>query len=387
MFARAPIMTEAGKDLLLRSILGETITFTKFKVGSGELTGGATGSALTDLIDAKVTFGIAGMSGPTNGAVTISGSFSSSDVQADFRLRELGLFAKIGNEAEKLYCYINDGVEAGTMKKNNSNVAAQHHFTMVVEVGEAQNISVVISSTLYTLKSEFDAHVNATNNPHGVTKAQLGLGNVPNVATNDQEPTFEEASTLENIASGEKFSVILGKIKKAITYLTTHKHGAADITSGVLSVARGGTGQSSLTNIARYFRNEMKKSIFDLRGHGTISDLDAVTTPGVYFVNTQEGATLPYTTTNGNNADLMTGILFVFYAAYNYNNAVYDDPEDYPETAPLIWQLFISNPITIGTLNGYTASGLPVEIKRREGVPDIDLSTFELRGYEWGVWE
>ena len=47
-----------------------------------------------------------------------------------------------------------------------------------------------------------------------ITKANIGLNNVPNVATNDQTPTFSEAITRTNIVSGEKLSVILGKIKK-----------------------------------------------------------------------------------------------------------------------------------------------------------------------------
>ena len=53
------------------------------------------------------------------------------------------------------------------------------------------------------------------------TASEVGLGNVPNVSTNDQTPTFTEASTRANIASGEKLSVILGKIKKFFTDLKT----------------------------------------------------------------------------------------------------------------------------------------------------------------------
>lgn len=57
-------------------------------------------------------------------------------------------------------------------------------------------------------------HSQTTGNPHGTTASDVGLGNVPNVSTNDQTPTFSEASTRNNIASGEKLSVILGKIQK-----------------------------------------------------------------------------------------------------------------------------------------------------------------------------
>lgn len=52
-------------------------------------------------------------------------------------------------------------------------------------------------------------------------KSKVGLDNVPNVATNDQTPTFTEASTRVNIASGETLSTLFGKIKKFFTDLKT----------------------------------------------------------------------------------------------------------------------------------------------------------------------
>lgn len=64
-------------------------------------------------------------------------------------------------------------------------------------------------------------HSQTTGNPHGTTAADVGLGNVPNVSTNNQTPTFTQASTRNNIASGEKLSVIFGKIQKFFNDLKT----------------------------------------------------------------------------------------------------------------------------------------------------------------------
>ena len=69
-------------------------------------------------------------------------------------------------------------------------------------------------------KTAYD-HSQTTGNPHGTTKGDVGLGNVPNVSTNDQTPTFTESSTRNNIASGEKLSVILGKVQKFFNDLKT----------------------------------------------------------------------------------------------------------------------------------------------------------------------
>ena len=62
----------------------------------------------------------------------------------------------------------------------------------------------------------------AGTNPHGTTKSDVGLGNVPNVATNDQTPSYAEASSLAKLTSGEKLSVAFGKISKAVTDLISH---------------------------------------------------------------------------------------------------------------------------------------------------------------------
>lgn len=47
-----------------------------------------------------------------------------------------------------------------------------------------------------------------------ITKAHIGLSEVPNVSTNNQAPTWTVAAENANIASGEKMSVIMGKIAK-----------------------------------------------------------------------------------------------------------------------------------------------------------------------------
>lgn len=68
--------------------------------------------------------------------------------------------------------------------------------------------------------AELKGHLAAAN-PHGITKDSLGLGNVANVATNDQTPTFSQAASRENINSGERLSVIFGKVKKYFADLKT----------------------------------------------------------------------------------------------------------------------------------------------------------------------
>ncbi len=79
------------------------------------------------------------------------------------------------------------------------------------------------------VQANLTAHINNKSNPHGVTKAQVGLGNVDN--TSDANKPISTAT--QNALNGKAN--------------TSHNHSAANITSGTLSVARGGTGQTTLT--------------------------------------------------------------------------------------------------------------------------------------------
>lgn len=65
-------------------------------------------------------------------------------------------------------------------------------------------------------------HTSKKDNPHEVTAKQVGLGNVPNVSTNDQTPTYTAANEVAELKSGEKLSTAFGKIAAAIKKFISH---------------------------------------------------------------------------------------------------------------------------------------------------------------------
>lgn len=71
-------------------------------------------------------------------------------------------------------------------------------------------------------KTAYEHAQKKSGNPHGVTKSDVGLGNVPNVSTNDQAPTYTVASADAELASGEKLSTAFGKIAKVVKSLIAH---------------------------------------------------------------------------------------------------------------------------------------------------------------------
>lgn len=107
----------------------------------------------------------------------------------------------------------------------NENMIVTENIELKAPKGDAfYDISYVAENNEILDKEikKSNEHIDNLENPHKVTAKQVGLGNVPNVATNDQAPTYTEASTLATLTSGEKLSIAFGKIKCAITRLIDH---------------------------------------------------------------------------------------------------------------------------------------------------------------------
>jgi len=179
MITKVPILTDAGKSLFNKAQAGETLTFTRFKVGDGVLPEGSDGRGLTDLINELFTFGITDTDSSHDGYIKVTGEFDTEDIPSEMRFRELGLFAKGEDDVEVLYCYSNDGADAGTLVTGDGNIFTQQEISFDIVIGTAEHVTAVIApEMIYATKAAFDAHVADQNNPHGVTAAQIGVGYV-----------------------------------------------------------------------------------------------------------------------------------------------------------------------------------------------------------------
>ena len=132
---------------------------------------------------------------------------------------------EITGESGKIY------VDLTTSKTYRWSGTAYAVISETIALGET-------SSTAYRGdrgKTAYDHSLKTSGNPHKVTKSDVGLGNVPNVTTDNQTPSFTPATTLANITSKEKLSDMLGKIAKAIADFISHK---GDKTSHITSAER-----------------------------------------------------------------------------------------------------------------------------------------------------
>lgn len=211
MFSSVPVLTEMGKTLLLRAAGGEEFTLTKFQAGNGILSSGETPETMTALKSVKVAnIGITQAEDTEDdGYIQVTGTFDNqTDVLTDFRWTELGLIAEDGEGNEYLYAYAYDDEYAELIHAGGSSVVVEQTVSFIVSIGDTENITAsILPNATYASKSSFDTHVAATH-AHGCTASDVGA------------------------AAAE------------------HSHSASDIDSGVVSVERGGTGVSSLAELA-----------------------------------------------------------------------------------------------------------------------------------------
>ena len=274
-----PKITYGGIAMMALAHDGEhSIVFTRLAAGNGSKPSDY--RTLNNLVNPVIDIPIDDLTIEDSNA-TIVGIYSNNDLESAFQWTEVGIFCEDpeDNTKEVLYAYghyeLDDEEEPEAYIPASSTQAFEIKLTYTIYVGTLEDISALIPGSLYATKQMLQDHTDRTDNPHNVNKEQVGLGNVPNVSTNDQAPTYTAAQVAQSLTSGEKLSVALSKIAGAINSLLAHlgdtvshitgaertswnnksdnghKHAASDITSGILPVERGGTGYSSPGAAAR----------------------------------------------------------------------------------------------------------------------------------------
>ena len=217
------VITNAGIELLKNALSGGTITVTAIKSGAGKVDVSALKSQ-TAVSSIKQSGTVQGVT-KTNETIKIGVLFSNAGLSAEYSMTQLGIYAKGSTGSEVLFA-----ISQSTTGKEVPAESAMPSWSLVHNFYIKLNNDVKMTATVdpegyvtfETMQKALNAHTGNKSNPHSVTKSQVGLGNVPNVATNDQTPTYSDTTTLVTLSSGEKISIAFAKIKLAITTLINH---------------------------------------------------------------------------------------------------------------------------------------------------------------------
>ena len=263
-------LTRSGLQSMIMALQGTGITFTKVVIGNGDCPENfQAAEGLSNPVD---ELGIDEIHQEEEYA-SITVTYSNQRAETAWNWTEVGVFCLNPFSTEQdplpdlMYAYghvtLDEMLPIPIPQKGQTIFEIREVYR--IYVGEAENITAILNeNSTFVTNYEFNEHKEA-NNPHGITAATIGLENVQNIPVDEMAPNFEvdEEAELENIQSGDTMQVLMGKISKVITsYLDhmesdnphhvtadtigaaekNHVHGATDITSGTLSVARGGTG-------------------------------------------------------------------------------------------------------------------------------------------------
>lgn len=162
------VTTNQGKNMVTESIRTHSaIIFTKISLGDG-LLNGETIETMTGLKHRLLDGNVPKINHLSNGEIEAVSTVNNSELTAGFFARELGLFAKLGEEGEEqLFAYTNAGSNASYIPPNTS--VDEKMLGIQLGVGDAI-VQVNYQSHLYITYEQLEdgiAHHNNDANAHG----------------------------------------------------------------------------------------------------------------------------------------------------------------------------------------------------------------------------
>lgn len=236
------VTTEAGLALIENAAyMGGSIQFTALKTGNGTYDDTENLAAATDLKNVCQTFGVGSVTNK-NGNVIVRAVIDNVNLEAGYVMTEIGLYASNpGSGEDILYAIILAESGCEDYVPSYADVPTSitfEAFFELTESSEAVTFTVDLKEDVYVSAKSFNEHLEdkgvhvtpeekeawnkKADDEHSHTAEQVGLGNVSNVTTNDQTPTYAVPSEIAALSSGEKLSVAFGKIAKAISSLISH---------------------------------------------------------------------------------------------------------------------------------------------------------------------
>ena len=284
------VITDLGLSVLAKGILEGSVLITS-AVGGESCSAADLLSGMSEIVPPVHTLNLA-KAEIEQGKAVVNVRVQNKGVRESFVIRQIGLFSKIRDSADSpvLMAVIQDqNGEVVPAEKENPEFLLEFDLVIPIENKENTEISVTpntfatlgdleerervlsgeterVAHELRLEKEQSSSHISNLSNPHSVTKEQVGLANVPNVATNDQTPIYARANTLAELASGEKLSTAFGKLSKGIFDLIAH---LADGVRHISAAERTSWNGKTKTSFSRTLNSGTKIGTINIDGTAT----------------------------------------------------------------------------------------------------------------------
>lgn len=197
------VITNSGLNLLSNVTRTQALNIVAVKAGTGKVAEAGLINC-TNLSGYKCDLEITDSRQTGTNAYQIQASLTNNSVSENFNLTQLGVFATLGSSTTQVLFMIIQSTDNGD---NIPASAIADNFTIRYQInlafGNADNINITVNP----LFPELYEHTSNTNNPHNVTKTQVGLGNVGNfkavsTVANQGLTDTEKAAARANIGAG-----------------------------------------------------------------------------------------------------------------------------------------------------------------------------------------
>lgn len=157
------VLTAQSSVLRARQLAGELLTFTNVKIGDGILSAGQTESSMTDLKSTLKTVPISSLERINSDQVQLEFNYSNEGFTSEKYVREYGVFAKIGNEAEVLYAYENTSNKYDTFPAyTTSDTLVRAVLSFILKVAVSGTTQVLINENIvFPTHEEIDTEISA----------------------------------------------------------------------------------------------------------------------------------------------------------------------------------------------------------------------------------
>ena len=341
-FIQPVITTKAQSEIAYAIANKQPVTFTRMVLGSGRHTSAI--ESKTDVVSAVHTLQVAQTIGESD-TFKVVGRLDNQNISQELSINEIGIFARVGSRSEFMYMYTSaqngdvippfresalvrdyefntriarNGQLNVTYSGSDKVYAKQSDFASVYETIRNLNLTYLTQAVFNIFKQGYDSfksaveqHIANRNNPHGVTKSQVGLGSVDNIQqASKQEFNAHSSDGTRHVTSQER-TKWNSKAEGSHTHSTTDIVGLQAYISSANShmgnrnnphgVNKAQVGLGNVDNVQQAPKSEFDAHIQDITRHITsaeriewnekltsyakkyVSDMNTALTAGVYY--------------------------------------------------------------------------------------------------------
>ena len=186
------ILTEKGRELLVKGLAGERITFTKMAIGDG--TSLTSERERTALVNQITTLPILNINVKGNGTCEINALLTNKSVTTGFYIKELGIFAHGNDNVEILYAY-NISTSPDFVPPFSANNVVEIEYVDTIIVDQVANVTAVIDPSItYITKKYADENYLVSSRLAEILGLQFG-GNIQDIGNKTKGKFYYDSVT------------------------------------------------------------------------------------------------------------------------------------------------------------------------------------------------